>query len=73
MYARYKSHDDETLSYLEDALRHFHTFKDGLLLGRAGKKAKAKANAQRAELVKTQKVDKEKMLILGRCLRSGAK
>ena len=28
MYARYKSHDDATLSYMEDALHHFHTFKD---------------------------------------------
>jgi hypothetical protein len=27
-YARYKSHDDATLSYMQDALRRFHTFKD---------------------------------------------
>jgi len=26
MYAQYKSHDDATLSYMEDALHHFHTF-----------------------------------------------
>ena len=45
MYARYKSHDDATLSYMEDALHRFHTFKDVFLLGRAGKKAKCKANA----------------------------
>jgi len=25
MYARYKSHDDATLSYMEDALHRFHT------------------------------------------------
>ena len=49
MYAQYKSHDDATLSYMEDALHRVHTFKDVFLLGRAGKKAKAKANAQRTE------------------------
>jgi len=58
-YARYKSHDDATLSYMEDALHRFHTFKDVFLLGRAGKKAKAKANALRMELVKKRKVDEE--------------
>jgi len=58
MYVRYTSHDDATLSYMEDALRRFHTFKDFFLLGRAGKKAKAKANALRTELVKKRKVDK---------------
>jgi len=59
MYARYKSHDDATLSYMEDALHCFHTVKDVFLLGRAGKKVKARANALRTELVKKQKVDKE--------------
>jgi len=59
MYARYKSHNDATSSYMEDALRCFHTFKDVFLLGRGGKKAKAKANALRIELVKKRKVDKE--------------
>jgi len=57
MYARYKSHDDATLSYMEVAVHRFHTFKDVFLLGQAGKKAKAKANALRTELVKKQKVD----------------
>jgi hypothetical protein len=59
MYARYKSHDDATISYMEDALCHFHTFKDVFLLGRAGKKGKAKANVLRTELVKMRKVDEE--------------
>jgi len=59
MYARYKSHDDATLIYMEDALHRFHTFKDMFLLGRAGKKAKAKANALRTQLVKKRKVDEE--------------
>jgi hypothetical protein len=45
MYARYKTYDDATLSYMEDSLHHFHTFRDVFLLGRAGKKTKAKANA----------------------------
>jgi len=47
MYAQYKSHDDVTLSYMEDAMHRFHTFKGGFLLGQAGKKAKAKAKALR--------------------------
>jgi len=57
MYARYKSHDDATLSYMLDALHRFHTFKDVFLLGRAGKKAKAKANRLGTELVKKRKGD----------------
>jgi len=59
MYAPYRSHDDATLSYMEDALLHFHTFKDVFLLGGASKKAKCKANALRTELVKKRMVDVE--------------
>jgi len=59
MYAQYKSHDDATLTYMADALHGFHTFKDVFLLGRAGRKANAKANALRTELVKMRKVDEE--------------
>jgi hypothetical protein len=51
MYAQYKSHDDATLSYMEDALHRFHTFKEVFLLMRAGKKGKAKANELRTELL----------------------
>jgi len=58
-YARYKSHDDAILSYMEDALSRFHTFKDIFFLCRAGKKGKAKANALTTELVKKPKVDKD--------------
>jgi len=59
MYARYKFHDDATLSYMEDALHRFNTFKDVFLLGQAGKMAKVKSNALRTELVKKRKVDGE--------------
>jgi len=59
MYARYTSHDDATLSYMEDTLCRFHTFKDVSLLGWASKKAKAKANALRTQLVTKRKVDEE--------------
>jgi hypothetical protein len=59
MYAPYESHDDATLNYMEDALHRFHTFKDVSLLGRAGKKAKAKASVLRTKLVKKRKVDEE--------------
>jgi hypothetical protein len=44
---------------MDDALHHFHTIKDVFLLGQASKKAKAKANALTAELVKKRKVDDE--------------
>jgi hypothetical protein len=59
MYARYKSHDDATLSYTEVTLGRFHTLKDVFLLGQAGKKAMAKANALRTELDKKRKMYKE--------------
>jgi len=59
MYAQNKSHEDATLRYMEDALHRFHTFKDDFLLGRAGKLAKAIANALRTELVKKREVDEE--------------
>ena len=49
MYAGYKSHDDVTLSYMEDALHLFHTTKVVFLLRQAGKKVTAKANAVRTE------------------------
>jgi hypothetical protein len=44
---------------MEDALHHFHTFKDVFVLGRASKKVKAEANALRTELVKKRKVNEE--------------
>jgi hypothetical protein len=44
---------------MEDALCHFRTLKDVFLLGPAGKKAKAKANALKTELVKKRKVDEK--------------
>jgi hypothetical protein len=59
MYSRYKSHDEDTISYLEDALRRFHATKDVFLVGRVGKKAKAKATALRSELVKKRKAEEE--------------
>jgi hypothetical protein len=52
MYARYESHDDPTLSCKQAALPRVHPFTDDFLLRQAGKKAKAKANAPRMELVK---------------------
>jgi len=47
MYARYKSYDGATLSYMEDTLHRFHRFKGVFLLGRAGRQAKGNANALR--------------------------
>jgi hypothetical protein len=52
MYTRYKLQDVGTLSYIEDTMHCFETFNDVFLPGRAGKKAKAKANALLKELVK---------------------
>jgi hypothetical protein len=44
---------------MEDALQYFHTYKGVFLHERACKQGKAKANAQRMELVKKLKVDDE--------------
>jgi len=44
---------------MEDTLCHFHSFKDVFVLGRAGKKVKAKAKVLTTELMKKQKVDEE--------------
>jgi len=59
MYAQYKSHDNATLSCMEDALHRFDTFKDDFSFRRASKKAKGKANALKTELVEKRKVDEE--------------
>jgi len=59
IYTPYLSHDDATLSYIEDAFCRFHTFKDVFLLGRAGNEAKANASTLRTELVKKRKVDEK--------------
>jgi len=59
MYARYQSHDDATLSYMEEALPQFHRVKDVVLLGRAGKQLKAIGNGLRTEHLKKRKVDEE--------------
>jgi len=57
MYARYISHNDLALSYMGDALSLLHSLKELILLGWAGKKAKAKSNGLRTELVKKCRVD----------------
>ena len=59
MYACYKCHNDATLSHMEDALRHSHTFTDVFVLGCADKQRKAKANSLRTELTKKRKVNQK--------------
>jgi hypothetical protein len=59
MYARYGCHNDATLSSMEDSCRCFDSFKDVVLIGRAGNKSMPKSNALRMDLVKMQKVDEE--------------
>jgi hypothetical protein len=49
MYARYTSHHDANLSYMEDTLHRFQKFEDVFLHGHDAKTAKAKANALRTE------------------------
>jgi len=44
---------------MEDALHRFDSFKDVFLLGRAGKRTKAIANALTTQLVRKRKVDEE--------------
>jgi len=56
MYVRYKSPDDATLSYMEDALHCFHNLRDVFFHVRASENVKAKANALRMELMKRRKV-----------------
>jgi hypothetical protein len=56
MYAGQKSQDDATLSYMEDGLPHFLNFNNVFVLGQPSKKAKAKANTLRMELVKKRMV-----------------
>jgi len=58
---------------MEHALHRDNTFKDVFLLGRAGKEAKAKADALRTELVKRRKVDKETNAETWTLTRSGTK
>jgi len=60
LYAKYISHDNSTLSYMEDTLCSFQTIKEDFLLDRASKKSKAKANTLRKELIRKRKVDKER-------------
>jgi hypothetical protein len=52
MSARYKSHEDASLSCMDDALYCIHTFKEVFLLGQPGNKAMAKSNTLTTELVK---------------------
>jgi hypothetical protein len=47
------------LSYNKEALHHFQHFKEVFLLGQVAKKAKAKPNPVRTELMKNGKVNKE--------------
>jgi hypothetical protein len=58
-YARYQSHHGSSLSNMQDALCRFQSFNDVFLLRRDGKKAKAKANPLRTELVRKRNADKE--------------
>jgi len=59
MYAQYKSDDDATFSYVEDAVDLFNTFIDILILEQASTKATAKASALKMELMKMRMVHKE--------------
>jgi hypothetical protein len=59
MSAPYKSHNAAPVSYMQNAVHLFHSFKDVFLLRRDGKKAKARANALTPELMTKRMVDKE--------------
>jgi len=56
MYAQYKSHNDATMSHMENAMHLCYNFKDVCEGRRAGKKDKPNTNALRTELVKKRKV-----------------
>jgi hypothetical protein len=51
-YTSYRSHDQATLDYMENALRRFHENKDDFLRYRAGKRVVAGAHDLRADLIK---------------------
>lgn len=55
----YRSHDDATLSYLENALHDFHTFKDVIKLWQAGQKTKANANLLTTDHLNQQQVNEK--------------
>jgi hypothetical protein len=59
MYAQYITHNDVTLSYMEDAMRRFPNCNNDLLLERAAEKAKTKTNALITELVNKRKKDED--------------
>jgi hypothetical protein len=59
IYSPYKSHDDATLSCMENTLHRFHTFEDVFLFGRASKNLKDEGNALRTEPVKKRMVDEQ--------------
>jgi hypothetical protein len=55
VYARYTSHDDATLCWMEGSSHRFHTLKDVSFLGRAAKTPNAKANALTMQLLKSER------------------
>ena len=60
MYTWYKRHDDTMLNIMVDALGHFHSFEDVILLRPSSKKMRTKANAVRNERLKKRNVDNER-------------
>ena len=59
MYSYYKSHDEDTVSYMDDAPHRFHRTKDVFLGGRIGKRARAKASKLRTELVRKRRSSRQ--------------
>ena len=55
MSSRYKSHDDDTVEYMENALLRFHGSTDVFLCAQVGKRARAKAGNLRTELVRKRR------------------
>jgi len=71
MYARYKSHYDATLSYMEDALHRVHTFENDFLLGEPAKRWRPKPMPWERNSWKSGRYRRKQMLKLGRSPRSG--
>jgi len=59
MYGWSESHNEATLSYMEDAVHPFLSFKDVVLIAQAGHSAKPEANVQLTELLTKWKEDEE--------------
>jgi len=73
LYAQYKSHDEETLGLMDEALKHFHTFKHVFRQFRVTKKVTNQGKECRKVLMEQQGTAMQGKRVPSRkgCARSG--